>query len=349
MKVEEFSGPPAEWTEFLETNQGGILQTAEWAAFRLSLGWQARQLAVRDGDDLRLTAMVLQKPLPGGYCFFYCPEGPIVKDGDWQETTNQAAFTLLQEWLAAAAKRERALFFKIDPHLPLERFPVDWLTTQGFRDSPEDIQAAVVAEVDLQPPEAEILAKMKQKGRYNIRYAERKGVSARLGATDADLDAFYALHESTAKRQGFTFRTKEYFATFQKHFMVDANHAAFGVAEHDGQPVAAILVTFLGDEAIYLYGGSAPQDRNVYASYLVQWQAMQEAKRRGCKFYNMTGVSAKDDPQDPWHGLRQFKLKFGAEVVSLVGARDFVYKKTPYFLFTNADRVRRRIAKRAGL
>jgi lipid II:glycine glycyltransferase (peptidoglycan interpeptide bridge formation enzyme) len=112
--------------------------------------------------------------------------------------------------------------------------------------------------------------------------------------------------------------------------------------------VAAILVTFIGNEAVYLYGGSSPQDRNVYGSYIVQWAGMQEARKRGCGYYNMTGVAATDDPADAWAGLRQFKLKFGADVVHLLGARDQVYKPLLYAAFTNADRVRRRVAKLLG-
>lgn len=349
MNVEEFSGSLEEWSAFLERNRGGILQTAEWGAFRRSLGWKARLFTVGEAGKPRLQAMVLQKPLPLGFCFFYAPEGPIVRDGNWNDPENQRAFAMLHEHLKDLAKQERALFLKVDPHYPAEEFPLDWLSGLGYRDSPEDIQAAIVAHVDLKPDEPDILAAMKQKGRYNIRYAERKGVQVRVASDQKALDDFYSLHEATAKRQEFTYRNREYFERFREFFMEKSDRARFVTAEADGQPVAAILVTFTGEEAIYLYGGTAPQDRNLYASYLVQWAGMREAKRRGCTLYNMTGVSATDDPSEAWYGLRQFKLKFGAEVLHLVGARDFPYRRQLYSLFTNADRARRLIAKRTGL
>lgn len=351
MKAEELRGGKAQWTRFLKANGGGILQTYEWGEFRRNLGWKARHIVVKDGASIRLAAMVLQKPLPGGYCFFYCPEGPIVKGNDWNDRANRRAFKKFHEYLKTHQGKEMALFLKVDPHIRESEFPVDWLAKRGFRDSPEDIQAAIVTHVDLTPSEDAILASMKQKGRYNIRYAERKGVTVRSGQTPADLDAFYSLLEGTAKRQGISYRSKGYFEHFRQHFMGQdgaPDYARFFIAEFNGQPVAAILVTYFGDEAVYLYGGSSEEDRQVYGSYLVQWEAMRVAKSHNCKYYNMTGIAATKDPNDPWAGLRQFKLKFGGPELQLLGAKDYRYHRLRYFLFTQAERGRRLIAKRFG-
>lgn len=348
MNVSEFTGTEPEWTAFLQANRGGILASWEWTDFKVSHGWQARRLQVTDGDAVRLLAPVLQKPLPGGYCFLYSPESPIVLGGDWNDRKNQQAFTALNEHLRRHSSA-KALFYKIDPHQSVEEFPLPWLTKLGFRDSVEDVQAPVVAHVNLEFSEDEILARMKQSGRRHVRQAEKKGVTVQMGTSAADLDTFYSLHESTAARQGITYRQKPYFADMRERFMVHTDKAAFFTGSFEGKPVSSILVTWLGDEAIYLYGGADLADSSTYASYLVQWTAMQESKRRGAKFYNMTGISQTDDPDDAWAGLRQFKLKFGADVVRLIGAHDFVYKPLRYHAFTQADRVRRKLAKRSGL
>lgn len=346
MRVEKFTGSKRDWTRFVQANGGGIKQSYEWGEFRQGLGWKAHHVAAFDGDEIRLTGMILQKPLPLGHCFFYCPEGPVVKGGDWSARANQQAFEAWHEHLQPKAKSQKALFLKIDPEVAADKFPLDWLTKLKFVDSPEDIQPAVVTQVDLTPSEDGILAAMKQKGRYNIRYAARKGVTVRSGTSEADLDTFYRLHEETSKRQGITYRSKEYFAALRQHFMDQPDYAKFFIAELNGEPLAATLVTFFGRESIYLYGGSSLQDRNVHAAYLVQWEGMKEAKRRQCAFYNMTGIAATDDPNDSWAGLRQFKLKFGGPELFLVGARDYRYEPLRYALFTQADRVRRFVAKR---
>ncbi len=348
MQVEDLSNARGAWNKFARANRGGVLQSYEWGAFRGELEWEARYLGVRDGDTLRVQALVLKKGLPGGYAFYYCPEGPVVRGGDWHDAKNREAVEALVRYLDDLASEERVVFLKIDPHFAAEQFPVDWLDEVGFRDSPEDIQAAIVSEVDLTPKLEDIFAGFKQKGRYNVRKAVKHGVKVRKSTAAKDLDIFYTLLEDTAKRQGITYREKWYYEQFRKHLMQEHDDACFFIASHGGEPVAATLCTFFGEEAIYLYGGSVAADRNLYASYLCQWAGMEEAKRRGCSFYNLTGIAATDDPNDAWAGLRQFKLKFGGGQTGLVGARDYVYRPIEYFLFTNADRVRRKLAKRSG-
>jgi lipid II:glycine glycyltransferase (peptidoglycan interpeptide bridge formation enzyme) len=345
MRVEKFTGRPSEWNRFITANGGGIKQSYEWGEFRTELGWKAHRVAAYEGENIAVAGSILQKPLPLGQCFFYCPEGPVVTGGDWNKKSNQKAFAAWHEHLIPKAKSQNALFLKIDPEVATDDFPLDWLGNLGFADSPEDIQPATVTHVDLTPSEDEILAAMKQKGRYNIRYAIKKGVTVRSGTSEADLDTFYRLHEETSKRQGITYRSKNYFAMLRKHFMEKPDFGKFFIAELNGEPLAATLVTFFGPESIYLYGGSSLKDRNVHAAYLVQWEGMKEAKRRKCAFYNMTGIAATDDPNDSWAGLRQFKLKFGGPELHLIGARDYRYDSLRYTLFTQADRVRRKVAK----
>lgn len=346
MRVEKFTGRGSEWNRFIKANGGGIKQSYEWGEFRQELGWKAHHLIVFDRGEIRLAGMVLQKPLPLGHCFFYCPEGPVVQGGNWKLRGNQRAFEAFHEHLKEKSKGQKALFLKVDPEVAEAEFPLDWLGGLKFVDSPEDIQPAAVTHVDLTPDEDGILAAMKQKGRYNIRYAAKKGVTVRSGTSEADLDIFYRLHEETSKRQGITYRSKRYFEMLRKHFMDQPDYGTFFIAERDGKSLAATLVTFFGKESIYLYGGSSLEDRNVHAAYLVQWEGMKEAKRRKCDFYNMTGIAATDDPNDAWAGLSQFKLKFGGSELHLVGARDYRYEPLRYASFTQADRVRRFVAKR---
>lgn len=348
MRVEEFTGTQNQWNTFIAGNGGGVNQSYEWGEFRTDRGWSPKRYIVKDGRTVRLQILVLTKPLPGGFSLLYAPEGPIVHKDDWKDKQNQAALKAVLKAIEKQAEQHRAILLKIDPHERLERFPLTWLKRLGFRDSPEDIQPAYVAHVDLTKSEDDMLAAMKQKGRYNIRYAGRKGVTISKGTSEQDLKDWYSLTKASAKRQGITYRSFDYFKDFRKHFMVDSDLAVFFIARYNGQPVSATLVTFMGDRADYLYGGSSDQDRNVYASYLIQWEGMKEAKRRGCTYYNLTGIAHSDDPKNPWYGLRQFKLKFGPEKVELVGARDLMYRPKAYFLFTNAERARRGLAKLIG-
>jgi lipid II:glycine glycyltransferase (peptidoglycan interpeptide bridge formation enzyme) len=351
MQVEEFTGSQQEWDEFVAGNKGNHFQSYAWGDFRTQLGWKVHRLVVTDGSSIRLAGMFMARPLPAGFSFWYCPEGPVVSDGDWNDAKNQEAFQLFSDRLKELAKSGRSLFCKIDPHVKAEQFPVGWLTKLGWKDSPEDQQSALVVQVPLTGSEDEILAQMKQKGRYNIRYAQRKGVTTRTGTGQEELDTFYELHGAMAERQGITHRAKDYFEKIRQVLMEQYGIAHFIIAEYEGKPVAAIMNLYFGDEAVYQYGGSNEEHRNTMATYLIQWAGMLEGKQRGCKYYNLTGIAHSDDPNLPWAGLRQFKLKFGGEIVDLLGAYDYPYKPLLYHGFTQADRVRRKLAKRsqAGL
>ncbi|HEY8108847.1 MAG TPA: peptidoglycan bridge formation glycyltransferase FemA/FemB family protein [Patescibacteria group bacterium] len=348
MQVEDLSRAKGAWNKFARENRGGVLQSYEWGRFRQEMEWDVSYVGIRDGKQTRLQAVVMRKALPGGYGFYYVPEGPVVKDGDWKDAKNREALKEFVAHLEERAHEDKTVFVKVDPHFAVEEFPTDWLAEAGFRDSPEDVQAAVVSEVDLRPDPEDIFVSFKQKGRYNVRKAVKHGVKVRKGTGQKELDQFYMLLEETAKRQGITYREKWYYELFRKYLMQEHDDATFFIASHNNEPVAATLVTFFGDEAVYLYGGSTQADRNLYASYLIQWSGMEEARRRGCTFYNMTGIASTDDQNDAWAGLRQFKLKFGGGQTNLVGARDYVFRPVEYFLFTNADRVRRKLAKRSG-
>ena len=348
MQVEDLNRAKGAWNTFAKENGGGVLQSYEWGTFRSELEWDTYYLGVFDDKTQLAQALVMKKRLPGGFSFYYAPEGPVVKSGDWGDQRNQLAIEALIGRLEEQGGHDRTVFLKIDPHLPREHFPTEWLEGIGFKDSPEDIQSAVVSEVDLTPGLEKIFEGFKQKGRYNVRKAVKNGVKVRKGTGQKELDQFYALHEETAKRQGITYREKWYFELFRKHLMQEHHDACFFIATHNGEPVAATLCTFFGDEAIYLYGGSTHADRKLYASYLCQWAGIEEAKKQGAKSYNLTGIAATDDPNDAWAGLRQFKLKFGGGQTNLLGAYDLPFRPVEYFLFTNADRVRRKIAKRSG-
>lgn len=330
MKVQELHDPAA-WAEFTKENGGGILQSFELGELYSEVEEPCRYLVVRnDEGDLQLLAMVLRKPLAFGYSYYYCPEGPIVRGGDWSEPANVEALTTLNTYLRRRARRDHAVFAKIEPHVAQSAPMTKAFQTLSWRPSPVSLQAQHVAHVDISPSENDIWDNFKKNARYNIRYAEKQGVEVVRGQGPWELGMFSQLYHATAAEKNFSYRDKAYLEAFRQHLMEDRNLAEAYVAIHDGEPIAAAIVTYYGNESVYLYAGSSKRNQTLYGTYLIQWEAMKEAKRRGCTFYNMTGVAATADPEDAWAGLRRFKLKFGSEVVHLVGAHDAVYKPLLY-------------------
>lgn len=175
--------------------------------------------------------------------------------------------------------------------------------------------------VDLRPPEEALLAGMKQKTRYNVRLAERRGVQVRRGQLD-DLDLLYRMFAETSMRDGFVIRSRQYYQEAWGRF-IQLGAAQPLIAEVDGEPVAAVIPYRFGSRAWYLYGMSRELHRDKMPNYLLQWEAMRWAKEIGCTSYDLWGAPATFDSSDPLYGVYRFKRGFPTTVVRTIGAWDY--------------------------
>jgi len=188
---------------------------------------------------------------------------------------------------------------------------------------------------------------MKQKTRYNVRLAARRGVTVRAGG-EADLPAFYRLMTETAERDEFGIHTRAYYEAAHHLFVPD--HGRLLLAEYEGQLLAALVVFAFGGGAVYMYGASSDEQRNLMPTYLLQWEAMRWARERGCHTYDLWGVPDEDEPtleatftgrSDGLWGVYRFKRGFGGRLVRTAGAWDLVYAPLRYRLYELAVRALR--------
>jgi peptidoglycan pentaglycine glycine transferase (the first glycine) len=182
---------------------------------------------------------------------------------------------------------------------------------------------------------------MKQKSRYNLRLAQKKGVTVRLGKAD-DLPELYRMYAETSVRDGFLIRGEDYYQTVWRTFanpaLVDRPvsmpfHEAL-IAEVDGQPVAAISLFYFAGQAIYLFGMSRNTHREKMPNHLLQWEGMRRAKASGCKIYNLWGAPNEFDESDNLWGVFRFKEGLGGYVLRTIGAWDFSPSPLLYRLYT---------------
>ncbi|NQU29485.1 MAG: peptidoglycan bridge formation glycyltransferase FemA/FemB family protein, partial [Anaerolineae bacterium] len=195
------------------------------------------------------------------------------------------------------------------------------LDKRGWRFSDDQIQFRNTVLVDLSASEDGILARMKQKTRYNIRLSGRKGVTMRVGASD-DWAMLYKMYAETSVRDGFAIRDEEYYLTVWQNFQpsnlqpVTKTPACEPlIAEVDGEAVAAIFVFYFAERAYYVYGMSTTLYRNKMPTYLLQWEAMKRAKSRGCAVYDLWGAPETFDESDSLWGVFRFKQGLGGEIV----------------------------------
>lgn len=359
--MQAFTGSPEEWNKIVATLPGShLLQTSEWAQVKKAYGWQPMPFVwyghhsdgSPDDDKIVAAAMILKKgiSLTGVSTkigIFYCPKGPLMDWGD-----NVIRRRVLED-LEKVTRQQAGIFMKIDPDMELGRgipgsteaienekglVVVDELTQRGWRLSSDQIQFRNTVMIDLSPSDDEILARMKQKTRYNIRLASKKGVTVRQGTIE-DLSMLYRMYAETSIRDGFVIRNQDYYSKVWSEFMhikpSDFSPMAVPlIAEVDGEPVAAVFVYHFSGRAYYFYGMSREVHREKMPNHLLQWEAMRYAKSMGCRQYDLWGAPDSFTEEDSMRGVYRFKEGLGGEVVRTLGAWDYAPHPLWYKLYS---------------
>ncbi|MGZ4209106.1 MAG: lipid II:glycine glycyltransferase FemX [Actinomycetota bacterium] len=311
------------------------MQSYGWGEVKRASGWQPRRLLVEDETGrVRAACSVLRtKPVRGIPPLLYAPRGPVL---DYADT--EAMRALID---AIRARAGSGFMFKCDPPIEATSDAAVALERAGFRRVRSGafggVQPTAVMILDLSPGADKVLEGFKSKWRYNIRLAERKGVTVRDGTRD-DIAPFYAILQDTARRDGFVVRARSYFEKLwdelQPHGMLKMFMAEFG-----GTAIAGILLTAMGDRVIYTYGASANEHRNVMPNHLIQWTAIRWAAENGYRVYDFRGVSPVRNGtpvEEHIAGLNRFKEGFGARYVEYAGEFDLPLRQTWYQLWRTA-------------
>lgn len=303
-----------------------VLQTWEWGQFKSRHGWTPSYRLWRDeAGQPCAAALVLRRQLSRfPLSVMYVPKGPAMDYG------NAPLVEQVLTDLERLARQSRAIFIKIDPDLT---FPFS-LTPRGWIASSEQIQFRNTMEIDLRRSEDELLAAMHPKTRYNIRLAQKRGVTVRSG-TLADLELLYAMYDETARRDHFIIRPLSYYCDAWGSF-IQAGLAHPLIAEFEGMPIAALILFHFAGRAYYFYGMSRDLHRDKMPNHLLQWEAMRWARAHGCTIYDLWGAPDKLDESDPMWGVYRFKQGFGGRFVEHTGAWDYPVSRPLYWLYTVA-------------
>ena len=333
-----------------------FLQTYEWGQVKLKYGWSPLYVVWTEdkfsviGDPssvadhrsldagrcvaaaLILKRQIIQNGFAAWLSILYSPKGPLL---DW---ANESLRNRVLDDLQAFAKKQGAIFLKMDPDVLLGtgvpqsgndvidsagQAVMSGLKRRGWGYAADQIQFKNTVLIDLSPTEDELLARMKQKTRYNVRLAEKKGVSLRVGNL-GDLGMLYKMYAETSVRDGFVIRSEEYYRTVWSTFLNSKEPTCEPlIAEVAGEPVAAIFVFYFAGRAYYVYGMSRDLHREKMPSYLLQWEAMKRAKASGCLMYDLWGAPDLFDESDSMWGEYRFKEGLGGSVVRTLGAWDF--------------------------
>ena len=313
-----------QWEQFLQKNPDAhILQTSRWGELKAQYGWIPKWVLAGNSG-----AQILIKKIPLGFSFAYIPKGPV--GNNWDQ--------LLSE-IDRICELNKTIFLKVEPNIWVDELEgKEASLLKGFIKSPQPIQPTRTIIVDIQGKEDEILARMKQKTRYNIRLSFRKGV---LVKQSDDIDVFFKLIQTTGQRDSFSVHSLDYYRKAYDLFSSD-NECVLLIAEHENQPLAAMMVFARGKTAWYFYGASANRGRNLMPTYALHWEAIRWARARGCVQYDLWGVPNQDleileaefmNRNDGLWGVYRHKRGFGGVLKQSIGSWDRVYKPVLYRLY----------------
>lgn len=194
--------------------------------------------------------------------------------------------------------------------------------------------------LDISKSEQELFEGMHKKHRYNTRHAMKTGIVVDLAETEKDFDEFFDLFQSTALRQKYFIRPKKYYKDIW-----DTLHPR-GIchiltAKYNNEALASWMI-FIHDGILYYpYGGSEPEQRNLFASNALGWEVIRFGKSHGCELFDMWGAAEDpSDEKDEYYGFTNFKLKFGGELVHYISSYDIIINKPLYSLFTFFNNLR---------
>jgi lipid II:glycine glycyltransferase (peptidoglycan interpeptide bridge formation enzyme) len=296
----------------------------------------------RDGKVIAAAQVLTRRARPLPLTIMYVPRGPVLDYGD------RSLRTAVLDALETHGRRRHAIFVKIDPDVVLgtgipgaettadplgEAFKND-LKQRGWRFSHDQIQFRNTVQFDLTQDEQTLLAAMRQKTRYNVRLAGRKGVQVRIG-NRSDLSTLFQMYAETAIRNEFIIRPLAYYHDAWGAFM-EAGLACPFIAEYKGEAIAAVILFCFGERVWYMYGTSRDLHRKRMPNHLLQWSAICWARENGYRIYDMWGAPDEFVESDPMWGVWRFKAGFGGQVVRHIGAWDKVISGPWHWLYTFA-------------
>lgn len=322
------------WEELLAQlppDRSHVLQSWSWGAVKAGSGWRVeRWRLLRGGRPLGAFQWLSRQPSPAlPLRVAYVPKGPLL---DWSD--DEAAALVLAQ-IEELCRRRKCVQVKIDPDVGEKEGEgvrlKQLLLQRNWRFSPEQIQFKNTGFTDITQSDEDLLTSFKSKWRYNIRLAERRGVTVRCGDV-VDLADFYRLYQETSARDGFLIRPFAYYDTLWRMFLKmqeDEGTRTGGtllLAEHpqESQPVAGLFLLRYGRQTLYFNGASSARRRRDMPNYLLQWRALQWARAQGCTVYDWWGAPTNpDDPADPLQGVWRFKEGFAARMALHTGAWDW--------------------------
>lgn len=330
-------------------------QTPFWAAIKQYSGWES--LAFRltiDEVEQDVTLLVLIRRI-GVVSLAYVPFGPAID-------------TLTCDVSSYLRQLSHALKAFLPWHTIYIRYDLPWnqdekeeyqeLTGSNIRSCKESIQPEGTVQIPLEAGYEAVKAGYRERARRNIRKNQALGVTVKSYSGDkAEFDAWYEVYRESARRDGFAARPADYiqqFVDWKQYQYPQGTKRRYPELPSSNQVEGSLYLAYLGerliggaiiistaDVALYLFGSSLRID-GVSGSYLIQDYAIQKAIEKGCKIYDLHGISGPEERMAHLDSLRLFKRSFGGKTYYRYPSTDYLYHPFLWFFYSKIELMRLR-------
>ncbi|MBI2028751.1 MAG: peptidoglycan bridge formation glycyltransferase FemA/FemB family protein [Candidatus Levybacteria bacterium] len=323
------------WESFLDLHEeANFLQSWYWGEFHKSLSNEIQRMGFYENNKLvGVMLSIVENAKRGRY--LAVPGGPII---DW--TRSDLVEHFVQE-CKKIAKTYKCVFVRVRPQLVSDDFSKSLSKRQGFTNAPMHLHAELTSQLDIRKTEDELLGQMRKTTRYEIKKAINLGIKVVASKDPGQIKDFYDLQIETSKRQGFIPFSYKYLYEQFKIFALN-DKAVLYTAYYDRKILAQAFIIFYGQEAVYHYGVSTEEGRRYPGAYLIQWEAIKEAQKRGMTRYNFWGVSPEMSKNHRFRGLSLFKRGFGGQDIEYLHAQDLIINYPRYIINYVVETIRKK-------
>ena len=309
--------------------EGTLWQSLEWKKYQEAIGRDIRIYAEFEGDTIQASALISIDRTTGGFSTWDCPRGPLFEESG---IMNQELWEKLLHVMIKDAKKDKCLSLFLSPQQSSVHNSKFIIHNSLRHEQPEATRI-----INLTLSEEDILKQMHQKGRYNIKVAQKNTVTVEQSI---DIGSYAKLSLETSARDGFIGASKKQYEAFLNH--LPGSFLMLAYAPRNSKPIAGLLGVIYNKTGVYYYGASDYEHRALMAPYLLQWEAMKFCKVNGCTDYDLLGIAPENSqfsghpepveglnsqlPHHPWSGISDFKAKFGGDVVTYPPEQEIVLK-----------------------
>ena len=341
MEIKEVTNKQ-EWEDFIAgCTEKTFLQSWAWGDFHKSLGNNIWRFGIFQEGSLVAGVLTIKISAKRG-SFLLVPHGPVIKPD--VHDTKLEVLKLLQEKLRELAKMEKVDFIRISPIMKRTQENIGLFANLGFGQGPLHYHPESSWKLNIEPDREKLLDSMRKTTRYLVKKALQDKDIEIIKSTDVnDMELFYKLHTPVAKIQKFVPFSLDYLKKEFSAFLQDNNIVLY-FAKYKGQYIATSFEIFWSGIGFYHHAALLPEFHKVPVSVLLQWEAIKEAKSRGCKVYDFWGYADPvGDPKHPYAGPTLFKMGFGGYVDEYVKTQDFVitYKYWINYIIEVARKMKR--------